>query len=172
MSIAIRFFVNFNNSTRVHGGSSAAGFTLVEAVLAIALLGLGVATSVTALTKMNSLASMSRNATGASVVVQNEIDAILSNGPFNPQKNDPVTGQPLIPPELQIGTHPDKDVPIYTEKANNVIVWGKLRTIIRDASATYNGRVMILYTARVTVTYTYLNRTYSYSMDTVRASDI
>lgn len=171
MSSASRFNVNFNNRHR-RTRSKTKGFTLVEAVVAVGLLGIGVATAVTAVSKMNSLASMSRNATGASVVAQNEIDAILSNGPFNPQKTDPVTGQLLIPPELQLGVHAEKDVPIYTEKANNVIVWGKLKTTIRDASATFNGRQMILYTARVTVTYTYLNRSYSLSMDTVRASDI
>jgi len=171
MSTASRFSVNFNN-VDLQTRSKAKGFTLVEAVVSVALLGIGVATAVTTVSKMNSLASMSRNATGASVVVQNEIDGILSNGPFNPQKTDPVTLQPLIPPELQLGVHPDKDVAIYTEKANNVIVWGKLKTTIRDASATFNGRQMVLYTARVTVTYTYLNRNYSFSMDTVRASDI
>ena len=63
----------------------AGGFTLVEAVVATALIGIGVACTLGALTKFNSIAATSRNATGASAVVMNQIDLFQSMSPFNPQ---------------------------------------------------------------------------------------
>src|SRR5205085_12038087 len=62
------------------------GFTLVEAVVAIGVLGIGVAYSVGALTKFNSVAAIERNSTGAYSVVANQIDLFQSMSPFNPQK--------------------------------------------------------------------------------------
>ena len=50
-----------------------AAFTLVEAMVAISVLGIGVASAVGALTKFNSIASISRNATGAYAAVMNQI---------------------------------------------------------------------------------------------------
>lgn len=150
------------------------GFTMLETIIAIGLIGVGVASSIGALTKVNSIASMSRNATGASTVVMNEIDAILSNGPFNPQKTNK-DGTKQIPPELQLtpaGQPRTKTVAIYKEPTSGVIVGGTMSTTVSDASATYNGRSLIMYRATVTVKYTYLNRNYSFSMSTLRASDL
>ena len=61
------------------------GFTLVEAVVAVALIGVGVASTLGALTKFNSIAATSRNATGASAVLMNQVDLFQSMSPFNPQ---------------------------------------------------------------------------------------
>src|ERR1700716_1891615 len=90
-----------------------AGFTLVEAVVAIALIGIGVASTLGALTKFNSIAAMSRNGTGAYRAVMNQIDLIQSDGPFNPGKfnADGVTRQ--IPPELALGTQTKNNVIVY-----------------------------------------------------------
>jgi type II secretory pathway pseudopilin PulG len=86
------------NSHNYHNSCDAyAGFTLVEAVVAISVLGIGAASTIGALTKFNSFAAMSRNATGAYTVVMNQIDLFESMSPFNPQKTnqdpDPCTGQ-------------------------------------------------------------------------------
>lgn len=62
------------------------GFTLVEAVVAVSLIGVGVAATLGALTKFNSIAAMSRNGTGASALLQNQVDLFQSMSPFNPQK--------------------------------------------------------------------------------------
>ncbi len=64
------------------------GFTMIEAIVAISVLGIGVASTVGALTKFNSIAATSRNATGAYTVVMNQIDLFQSMSPFNPQKNN------------------------------------------------------------------------------------
>jgi prepilin-type N-terminal cleavage/methylation domain-containing protein len=65
-----------------------AGFTLVEGIVGIAVLGIGVACVVGALTKFNAFASTARNATGAYPVVMNQIDLIQSDSPFNPRKTN------------------------------------------------------------------------------------
>lgn len=73
-----------------------AGFTLVEGIVGIAVLGIGVACVVGALTKFNAFASTARNATGAYPVVMNQIDLIQSDSPFNPQKKTNTDGTPQI----------------------------------------------------------------------------
>src|SRR2546425_11140404 len=76
------------NKKHTRTSSSSLGFPLVEAVVAIALVGIGIATTVGALTKFNQFASTSRNSTGAYTMATKKIDAILSEGPFNPQKKN------------------------------------------------------------------------------------
>lgn len=160
-------FHNFHNwKTRAPHG-----FTLVEAVVAISLIGIGVASTIGALTKINSIASMSRNATGAETAAQNQIDLLLSDSPFNPQKTNP-DGTAQIPPELTVGTHTYTNVPIYKEPTTGVIVSGTMTTVVADVSPTYNGFTIPTYRATVTVTYTYLNRTYTTTMSTIRVCDI
>jgi prepilin-type N-terminal cleavage/methylation domain-containing protein len=94
---------------------AAHGFTLVEAVCAIALIGVGVASTLGALTKFNSIAATSRNATGAAAVVMNQIDLFQSMSPFNPQKNQIPIDTDNTPPTYDMtagtGTHtvPYKD---------------------------------------------------------------
>jgi type II secretory pathway pseudopilin PulG len=154
---------------------AAAAFTIVESAVALTVLGLGVAATVGALTKFNSIASMARNATGAYTTVMNQIDLIQSDSPFNPQKTN-VDGTAQIPPELQLGTHTQNNVPIYQDPSTGVIVAGTMTTTVTDISSTYtNGSTtfpLILYQAVVTVNYKYLNRDYSFSMSTIRSSDI
>ena len=152
-----------------------AAFTLVEAMVSISVLGIGLASTVGALTKFNSIASISRNATGACVAVMNQIDLIQSDTPFNPQKSNP-DGTAQIPPELQLGTQTQNNVPIYQDANTATVVTGTLTTTVSDISSTYtqNGQTFPLttYQAVVTITYTYLSQNYSFSMSTIRTSDI
>lgn len=155
--------------------SSGAGFTLLEAIVGVALLGIGVSCTVGALTKLNALAAVARNATGAYTAVMNQIDLIQSDGPFNPQKTN-TDGTPQIPPELQIGTLTQNNVPIYQDPKTGVIVKGTMTTTVTDISSTYSSGSttfpLIAYQAVVTINYTYLSRNYSFSMTTIRTSDI
>lgn len=146
-------------------------FTLVEVIVAVSLAGIGVATTIAALTKINSVASIARNLSGATTVAQNQIDLLLSDSPFNPQKTNP-DGSIQIPPELTVGTHVYNNVPIYKEPSSGIIVSGTMTTTVTDISPTYNGYVIPLYQATVTITYSYLSRNYSVTMNTVRTSDI
>jgi type II secretory pathway pseudopilin PulG len=154
---------------------SLAGFTLLEAIVGVALMGIGVSCTVGALTKLNAIAASARNATGAYTAVMNQIDLIQSDGPFNPQKTN-TDGSIQIPPELQIGAHVQNNVPIYQDPKTGVIVSGTMTTTVSDISSSYTSGSttfsLIVYKAVVSITYTYLNRNYSYSMTTIRTSDI
>ncbi|HXP34245.1 MAG TPA: type II secretion system protein [Chthoniobacterales bacterium] len=160
---------------KLKASQTIAGFTLVEVIVGIAVIGIGTACGVGALTRFNSLASAARNATGAYTVVMNQIDLIQSDGPFNPQKTN-TDGTAQIPPELQTGTQTQNNVPIYQDPKTGVIVQGTMTTTVSDVSSTYtNGSVtfpLTMYKAVVTVSYTYLNRNHSFSMSTIRTSDI
>ena len=152
-----------------------AAFTLVEVIIAVAVISIGIACAVGALTRFNSLASAARNATGAYTAVMNQIDLIQSDSPFNPQKTNP-DGSAQIPPELQLGTQTQNNISVYQDPKTGVIVAGTMTTSVTDISSTYtNGSVtfpLIMYQAVVTLNYTYLNRNYSFSMSTIRTSDI
>lgn len=134
-------------------------FTMVETVIAIALIGIGVSTTIAALTKFNAFASESRNATGAYAACINQIDAIQSATPFKPPT--------LVPTVLTLGTQAPEDVNIYQDANSNRVVAGTRTTTVADVST---GGVTI-YRATVTVNYTYLGRSYSFSMQTLRSSD-
>lgn len=172
---------------------------MVEAIIGIAVLGVGVASTVGALTKINSIAAMSRNSTGAYSVLMNQIDLFQSLSPFNPQKTnqnpDPCSGASntaQIPQDGCHGSYPLYDmtvtaagtwrsisvdgttfnVPVYQYKdtVNNtvVVVNGQLSVQVTNLSAT----IPNTYQATFKITYTYLNRNYSFTMSSVRTSDI
>ncbi len=163
------------SATRLAATSRVSGFTLVEVIVGIAVISIGTACAVGALTRFNALASTARNATGAYTVVMNQVDLIQSDSPFNPQKTNP-DGTAQIPPELQIGTQTQNNISIYQDPKTGVIVTGTMTTTVSDISSSYtNGSVtfpLTMYKAVVTVTYTFLNRNYSFSMSTIRTSDI
>jgi type II secretory pathway pseudopilin PulG len=163
------------NSHSLNTRRKAGGFALAEIMVGISVLGIGIASTVGALTKFNSIASISRNATGACAAVMNQIDLIQSDSPFNPQKTNP-DGTAQIPPELQLGTQTQNNVPVYQDPSTGAIVSGTMTTAVSDISSTYSqsGQTFQLtaYRAVVTLTYTYVNRSYSFSMTTIRTSDI
>jgi type II secretory pathway pseudopilin PulG len=143
---------------------------LVEVVVAIALVGIGLSTTIAALTKFNEFASKSRNQTGAYAAAMNQIDAILSVTPFNPPA--------LVPPALALGVQPGVPVTIYADPTDGTVVQGILTATIADVSS--GGA--IVYRATVTVAWQYLgggpiwsaNRNrweYQLVMSTLRASD-
>ena len=76
-------------------------------MVAITLIGIGVASTIGALTKLNSIAATSRNATGASAVVMNQIDLFQSMSPFNPQKSQIPKDPDNTPPtyDMTVGSH-------------------------------------------------------------------
>jgi type II secretory pathway pseudopilin PulG len=174
---------------------------MLEAIVGIAVLGIGAASTIGALTKFNSIAAISRNATGAYTVVMNQIDSFESMSPFNPQKRNP-DGTAQIPKDLinnpptydmTVGTHTIgyayKDAngvpmvsnqwPVYQYKnpsnGMTVVVNGTLTVAVTDVSATTAPNT---YMAVVTITYNYLNHDgihqplYSFSMTAIRTSDI
>jgi hypothetical protein len=120
---------------------------------------------------MNEMAANARNMTGANTEVQNQIDLILSDGPFNPQKTNP-DGTVQIPPELRLGTQTTNNVPVYREPQNGTIVPGTMTTTVTDVSFIYGTFQIWTFRATVTCTWTFRNKSYSYTMSTMRTSDI
>jgi prepilin-type N-terminal cleavage/methylation domain-containing protein len=174
MALALIITVICHNN---HSHIPRAGFTFIEALIAISLIGIGVATSLTALLKINSIACMGRNATGAQTFAQNEIDKFLSYSPFNPPSQVPKDLNNSPPDyDLNVGTHTYNNVPIYNDPDNGVVVTGTITTVISDVSQTYinngNSVTIPMYQTVVTVSYTYLNRNYTSTASTVRVSDI
>jgi Tfp pilus assembly protein PilV len=172
---------------------SEVAFTFVEILVAISVIGIGIATTIAALTQTNWLASNSRNTTGAYTMLMNEVDLFQSMSPFNPQrKNQDGTAQ--IPKD---GTHgsfvlydmnptsgtPRQlsidgttwNVPVYEYKdaTNNVVVVvnGQMTETVNDLSSA-TPALPNTYQVNFTLTYTYRSRTYTYSMSTIRTSDI
>lgn len=150
---------------------SEAAFTLTEAAISIAIVAICMTTFLVAMSRLNESASVTRNATGAAAVLQNQIDLLLSDGPFNPQKTNS-DGTVQIPPELTLGTHVTNNVAIYREASTGIVVSGTLTTTIADMSTVLAGITMPTYRADVTITYTYRSRNYSFSRSTLRVSDI
>ncbi len=150
---------NSDNKSELRTGFSD-GFTMLEVIVAIALVGIGITSTVAALTKLNAFAGASRNATGAYTAVVGEIDQIQSSSPFNP-----LAGQ--VPPALTLGNHPAIAVQIYRDPVSGAVIWGAGTSTVTDISTPG----VAMYQATVTVNYTYLNRPYSFSMNTIRASD-
>lgn len=155
----------------VKRASRLAAISLVEALIAIGILGSGATASVATLMEMNKNATLSRLRTGAGTVAQNQIDYLLSIQPYNPQK-----GQ--IPPELAVGTRTQGSataptVPIYTDPQTGVAnTLGWVVTEVTDMGQSLNGIDYNLRRANVTVFYKFRNKTYSIEMSTLRASDI
>jgi hypothetical protein len=117
-----------------------------------------------------------------------QIDAIESAGPFDPlHVSETGAADPLIPAVLTLdsarpgGTPLTETVRVYLYKDPNkdpndptsdiVVVNGTRKTSVVDVSQVYNGVTLPMRRATVSLNYTYLGRTYSYSMSTLRASD-
>lgn len=118
---------------------------------------------------LNTYAVSSRLYSEAQAAAQNQIDQILSKGPFDPVRNK-------IPAILTVGTTTTPNVFVYQDPVtNNAVVTGTMTTTITDTGTTMNyagsNTNLNLYRATVTVSYTYRNKNYSVSMDTMRTGD-
>jgi prepilin-type N-terminal cleavage/methylation domain-containing protein len=144
------------------------GFTLVEVMVATALLGLMAGSAIWALSQANNYASIARLYTGAENAAQNQIDLILTDSPFNPQSSPPE-----VPVELQVGASAAQTVTIYTDPSNLLaIITGQMVTTVTKNTITVNGIDLNLYSASVVVTYTFRSKPYRVQLNAMRASDV
>ena len=153
-----------------HSRAQLFGFTLVEVLVATSLLGLLAGSALWALSQANNYASVTRLYTGAETAAQNQIDLVLTDGPFNPQ-----TGE--VPPELQLGTSAAQTVTIYTEPGGvsglTHDITGQLTTTVAKCVVPLvSGADLNLYSATVVVTYTFRGRPYRVQLNAMRASDV
>ena len=146
-----------------------AAFTLMEVVMALGVIGTMGAGCYVGFNSLNTYAVSSRLYSEAQAAAQNQIDQILSKGPFDPVRNK-------IPTILTVGTTTTPNVFVYQDPVNgNAVVRGTMTTTIADMGATmaFAGSTtnLNIYRATVTVSYTYRNTDYSVSMDTMRTGD-
>ncbi|MDQ6860498.1 MAG: hypothetical protein M3032_04995 [Verrucomicrobiota bacterium] len=196
-------------------------FTLLEIVIALAVLGTMAAGCYTAFNAINTYAVSSRLFSEAQVAAQNQIDLILSrepfdisaayiSGTFDPSKNK-IPLELMLPSEIDslatsgvsfpaaapsstpvltskyypyypyyrsgTGQTANKQAFIYQDPVTGkVVVTGTTTTTISDASMTMTfvsttPTNLNVRRANVTVSYTFRNRNYAVSMDTLRTAD-
>lgn len=177
-----------------------AAFTLVDVVGGMAMLGLVSASIIYGLNQLNHFSMVNRLYTAAQTVAQNQIDLILTMGPY-----DPAQGKYPLPENCGIAsatntilqTHApyyydgtrtttcpmspnanDRKVTLYRDPMSPATaspIEATVKTVITDTGVTVPvGGVptpLDLRRATVTVEYTFRNKPYSVVMETMRTSD-
>ena len=153
------------SSRRLRRGT--AGFTLVEVLIAGALLATLISGAVTALTQLNRSATAARLRTIALAVAQQRIDQITTT-PWQV-----IGARPAL---LTAGTATENNVPLNNDNYNaatslispytnlDAQVLSTRTTVITDLTA----RTL---RATVTVTFTYRNRPFTITLNTLRTTD-
>lgn len=142
-------------------------FTLTDVLITSGILIVVGATAMYALTLTNRNAVGSRVQAAAHSIVQNQIDQILTRGPYVPT-NDP----PDVPAVLAPGKTLTKKVPVFIDpQTGALVVSGTLTTVITDSGATASGTQLYVVKAAVTLDYSLAGRTYAVVMNTLRAPD-
>src|SRR5438128_9393173 len=108
------------------------GFTLMEVVMALGVIGTMGAGCYVGFNSLNAYAVSSRLYTEAQAAAQNQIDQILSKGPFDPVRNK-------IPTVLTVGTTTTPNVFVYQDPVkNSAVVTGSMTTVMTDTGTTMN----------------------------------
>jgi hypothetical protein len=137
--------------------------------MALAVLGTMSAGCYVGFNSLNAYAVSSRLYSEAQTCAQNQIDLILSKGPFDVVNNK-------IPSVLALGTTTTPNVFIYKDPVtDSVVVTGTMTTTVTDTGSTmtFAGSTTNLNVrcATVTVSYTFRGKNYNVSMDTMRTAD-
>jgi type II secretory pathway pseudopilin PulG len=142
-------------------------FTLTEILIASAVIIVVGATATFALTMINKYAISARVQAAAQSIVMNQIDQILTRGPYVPT-NTP----PDVPAILKTGATVTNNVPVFTDpESGSLVVSGTLTTDIQDSLASNNGTPLKVLRAKVTLNYTFAGRPLTVVMNTLRAPD-
>ncbi len=180
-------------------GSLRRGFTLVEIVISLAVIGTISSGCFIGFNAVTTYGISSRLYSEAQAAAQNQIDLILAKEPFDVRITPNIIPLELMTPTELAAVSPalgsstpattnayypyymingllSRDAFIYTDPTNgNVLVKGTVSTTVADTGATQTmeGTTTNLNVRRATVTanYTFRNTNYSVSMDTMRAAD-
>jgi prepilin-type N-terminal cleavage/methylation domain-containing protein len=147
-----------HRSSRWARRSAAAGFTLVEVIIAGALMSLCATFAYATILISNRTAVSNRLFTLAQELARDQIDRIQCATPFNPQMSQ-------VPADLAIGTR-TQTLPLYIDPTSKATVVTATRTTTIADLGSYNAR-----SGLVTVSYTFRGRTYKVQMNTLRTSD-
>jgi type II secretory pathway pseudopilin PulG len=147
--------------------AAAAGFTLVEVVVAGCLLAVLIAGSLAALTQINRWATSARLRTLALAVAQQRIDAVQTT-PWQPG-----AARAAI---LTAGTATETNLPLNNDAFNSATGLSSAFTNLDAQTNVTRTTVVTDVTTRtlravVTVTFTYRNRPHAVTLTTLRATD-
>lgn len=155
-----------------------AGFTLIEIVIALAVLGTMAAGCYIGFNAINEYSVSSRLYSEAQTVCQNQIDLILSKEPFDVTTTPKKVPTVLLLDSERTPTGPlvQNNVFIYQDPVTGkVVVTGTMTTTVANVGSTmtFAGTTANLNVrkATVTVSYKFRNRNYSVAMDTMRTAD-
>ena len=156
---------NFRSTKSRRRGT--AGFTLAEVIIAGALLAVLISGSVTALTQLNRWATAARLRTIAQAVAQQRID-LIETTPWQ------VVG--TRPTVLTAGTTTENSVPLnnddYNASTSLVSAYTSLDSqVLSTRTTVITNLTTTTLQATVTVTFTYRNRPFSISLNTLRSTD-
>lgn len=145
------------------------GFTLVEALVGIAVLSLLAAAAYGAMLSANRQAMVNRLYTLAESNARDQLDRLLTVAPFNPQ-NPASLGGAQVPAELVLDSSRGgplvEDIPLYTDPKTNVtLVTARRTTSVTDAG-NYNARAI-----RVQMDFQFISRSHQVVLNTLRTSD-
>jgi prepilin-type N-terminal cleavage/methylation domain-containing protein len=151
------------------------GFSLIELMIALAMIAVTVSSAFFALNRLNTNASASRLYSEALAVAEQQVDAVLTQGPF-----DPTQTPAKIPTALTLGTTTQNGVLVYVDPiTNQTVVTGSMTTTITDPGLT--GTVPVNGTnvttnlnvrqAKVDVSYNFRGTTYHVILNTLRTAD-
>lgn len=168
--------------TMIHNARRAKAFTLLEVVMALAVIATMGGGCYIGFNSLNAYAVSSRLYSEAQTCAQNQIDLILSKEPFDPVNNKVPTvlgGGTCQCQTLAVGASTTVTTPnvfIYQDPVSGqVVVTGTMTTTITNpgATMTFAGTTTNLnvYRATVTVSYTFRGKNYNVSMDTMRTAD-
>jgi type II secretory pathway pseudopilin PulG len=171
------------------------GFTFIEVVMGITVLTLTAGVVLYGLNQLNYQASVNRLYTAAQTLAQNQIDLILTMGPYDPATDkyplpahcgvssstntilrtdvtkyywDPAPAANVCPMSTA-----EKKITIYKDPMNNnKIVEGTIETTVKTTPfVDTTGATLDVRQATVKVIYTFRRRNYTVAMDTMRTSD-
>ena len=156
---------SLNSTGRLRRGT--AGFTLVEVLIAGTLLAVLISGSVTALTQLNRWATAARLRTIAMAVAQQRLD-LIETTPWQ------VVG--TRPALLTAGSVTENNVPLNNDDYNAATSLVSPYTTLDSQVMSTRTTVISDLTARtlratVTVTFTYRNRPFTITLNTLRATD-
>ena len=139
-------------------------FTLVEVLTATALFALIATTAIWGLNMLQHRATVNRLYTQAQMLCQNQIDRVLTAGPYNPSAIPAQT-----PPELMPNQAP---VPVDVSAGPGYSVSGTVTTTVTETGHECSGTDLKVKQARVVVAYNFRGKTFSVEMNTLRAPDL
>jgi type II secretory pathway pseudopilin PulG len=148
-----------------------ASFTLVETLVGLSMVALLGAGTFWTMTAMNVYATSARLYSEATAKAEQQIDAILTKGPF-----DPTANPPLIPDELALGTTTKNGVLLYRDPVSGqTVVTGTMTTNVADTGLTgtvgSTATSLSLWRATVTVAWNFRGKPYSVTLDTLRTGN-